>query len=319
MPQTVPSEEEVLRYFEKYSNWGRWGKDDQAGTLNHITPEKRLQSAGLIKDGTTVSCARMLTTELSADTLPPMHPQPTHFMIQNGEQFADVPNQPGVLQAAMDYFGICFHNPLITHLDSIGHVFWDGKMYNGVSAAEVTSGQGAKVQSVDVAKEAVITKGVLLDLPRLKGVKWLGTDQNIHGEDLEEAEKAQGVRVEPGDVLLVRTGYLRRRNEEGPWNLFQEAKHGGMHATCIPFLHDRGVAVLGRDGSDARTPEYKTVFSAIHQVGIVAMGLWLIDYCNLEELATACEERGRWEFMFTMGPLRIQYATGSPVNPIAVL
>ncbi len=318
MAPRIPSEDEVLGYFQKYSNWGRWGKEDQAGTLNLITPEKRVQAGALIKDGAAVSCSRLLTTEVTADTHPPHHPQPTHFIIQSGEQFAGVPSKPGVLQACLDYFGVPFHGPLITHLDAVGHVFWDGKMYNGFPSSSVTSVQGATVESVDVAKDGVVSRGVLLDIPRLRGVKWPEPGEDIYAEELEAAEAAQGVKVEPGDVLLVRTGFLRRRNEEGPWNTFRENRSAGMHANCIPFLHDRGVAVLGRDGSDARSPEYKTVFSAIHQVGIVALGLWLLDYCNLEELAAACEERQRWEFMFTMGPLRIQYGTGSPVNPIAV-
>jgi kynurenine formamidase len=317
MAKRTPTEQEVLQYFEKYSNWGRWGKDDQLGTLNLITPAKRVQAAGLVREGVTVSCSRVLTTQITEDLIPPLHPQPLHFMIQSGEQFAEVPNRPGVLQTALDFFGLAFHNPTITHLDSVGHVFWNGKMYNGFSSATTTTTQGATVESVDLAKDGIVSRGVLLDIPRLRGAKWTEPDEDIHGDELAAAEEAQGIRVEAGDILLVRTGFLRRRNEEGPWDLTKERRAGGLHADTIPFLHERGVAALGRDGSDARGG-YELVFNAIHQVGIVALGLWLIDYCNLEELASACDERQRWEFMLTLSPLRIEGGTGSPVNPTAI-
>ncbi|MSQ26468.1 MAG: cyclase family protein [Dehalococcoidia bacterium] len=313
----IPTEEELLTYFQKYSNWGRWGKDDQKGTLNFITPDVRKRAAALVRDGHAVSCARVITTDLTPDAHPPVHPPATHFMVQSGEQFDGKADKPGVLQTCLDYFGMVFHSPLFTHLDAVGHVFWSGKMYNGFPAGAVTAYEGATVQSVDLAKDVGITRGVLLDIPRLRGVKWIEPPDAVYAEDLLEAERAQGVKVQPGDALLIRTGYLRRRNEEGPWNVFKESRIGGLHANAIPFIHERGVALLGRDSGDARG--YKLVFSPIHQIGIVALGLWLIDYVNLEELAQACAERQRWEFLFTMNPLRIHNGTGSPLNPVAVL
>jgi kynurenine formamidase len=312
-----PSEEEVLTYFDRFSNWGRWGSDDQSGTLNLITPQKRVEAAGLIQDGSTVSLSKLLTTELSSDIKPPLFPAPTHFMLQTGQQFDTCGNKPYVLQTALDYFGVAFHNVAVTHLDSVGHVFWDGKMYNGVSSTAVTS-DGATVQSVDVAKDGIVSRGVLLDIPRLRGVKWLDPGDIIRVDELEAAEAAAGVRVEPGDVLFVRTGSARKRKEEGPWDMYA---HGvaGLGADCLEFIHSRGVAVLGSDGgSDAAPNGYELVFSPIHQVGLVAMGLWLIDFADLDALEEACVARNRWEFFLTLGALRIQYGTGSPVNPIAI-
>jgi kynurenine formamidase len=313
----VPTEEEVLTYFDRFSNWGRWGADDQAGTLNFITAEKRLQAARLVQDGTTVSLAKLLTTDLSVDIKPPLFPAPTHFMLQNGEQFHQCGNEPYVLQTALDYFGVAFHNVAVTHLDAVGHVFWDGKMYNGVSSKSVST-IGATVQSVDVAKDGIVSRGVLLDIPKLRGVKWLEPGDIIRVEELEAAEAAAGIRVEEGDVLFVRTGSARKRAEEGPWDMYV---HGvaGLGADCLEFIHSRGVAVLGSDGgSDAAPSGYEVVFQPIHQVGLVAMGLWLVDFADLDPVAAACEARGRWEFMLSLGALRIQYGTGSPVNPIAI-
>jgi kynurenine formamidase len=312
-----PTEAEVLTYFDKFSNWGRWGADDQAGTLNLITPEKRRQAAALVQDGATVSLGKLLTTEIGEHIKPPLFPAPTHFMLQNGEQFHACGNEPYVLQTALDYFGVAFHSISITHLDAVGHVFWDGKMYNGVDSKAVSS-VGATVQSVDVAKDGIVTRGVLLDIPRLRGVKWLEPGEKIHVDELEAAEREAGIRVESGDVLLIRTGSERKRIEDGPWDAYV---HGvaGLSSDCLEFIHDRDVAVLGSDGgSDAAPSGYEVVFQPIHQVGLVAMGLWLIDFADFEGLSRACAERNRWEFMLTLAPLRIEFGTGSPANPIAV-
>jgi kynurenine formamidase len=314
-----PPESEVLSYFERYSNWGRWGPDDEAGTLNHITAEHRVRAARLVQDGVTVSCSKLLSTDININVKPPLFCQPTHFMLQCGEQFAHREQEPYVLQTALDYFGVAFHNVLVTHLDAVGHVFWDGKQYNGVSPSSCTSAAGATVQSIDVARNGIVSRGVLLDIPRLRGVHWLEPGDAIFADELEAAERAQGVRVEAGDVLLVRTGAGRRVAEEGPWDMYTFGVPG-LSPDCIPFIHDRGVAVLGSDGgSDVFPNPYELTFQPIHQVGLVALGLWLIDFCTFEDLTVACEERARWEFLFTMGPLRIEYGTGCPINPIAVL
>lgn len=315
--RTDPPESEVLTYFDRFSNWGRWGEDDQAGTLNLITTDKRREAARLVQEGHTVSLSKLLTTEIGDHIKPPLHPAPAHFMLQNGEQFHERGNEPYVLQTALDYFGVAFHSIDITHLDSVGHVFWDGKMYNGVDSNAVTA-VGATVQSVDVAKDGVVSRGVLLDIPRLRGVKWLEPGEKIHVDELEAAEKEAGIEVEPGDVLLVRTGSERKRREEGPWDAYI---HGvaGLSADCLEFVHSRGVSVLGSDGgSDAAPSGYEVVFQPIHQVGLVAMGLWLLDFADLEGIAAACAERNRWEFFLSISPLRIEFGTGSPVNPIAV-
>jgi kynurenine formamidase len=312
-----PSQDEVLTYFERFSNWGRWGADDQAGTLNLITQEKRRQAAALVRDGMTVSLSKLLTTDIGVDIKPPLFPAPTHFMLQSGEPFHRCGNEPYVMQTALDYFGVAFHSIAVTHLDAVGHVFWDGKMYNGVPSNAVTS-TGATVQSVDQAKDGIVSRGVLLDIPRLRGVNWLEPGEKIHVDELEAAEREAGIQVASGDVLFIRTGTSRKRTEEGPWDMYV---HGvaGLSADCLEFIHSRGVAVLGSDGgSDAAPSGYDLVFQPIHQVGLVAMGLWLVDFADLDALAIACDERGRWEFMVSLAALRIQYGTGSPINPIAI-
>ncbi len=310
----VPSEAVVQSWFKKYSNWGRWGKEDQLGTLNHITPQKRVAAARLVKDGTSVTCSRLLSTEISADVRSPL----IHYMSSSGERWSGQKSKPGEVQGSSDFFGIAFHGYHVTHIDSLAHIGWDGHLYNGRPGDLITTREGATVESIDLLKDGVVSRGVLLDIPPVRGVKWLEPKEGVYAEDLEAAEKKCGVKVEPGDVLFVRCGILRRRNELGPTNPTTEGI-AGLHASTIPFLYERGVAMLGSDAPTDMSPTgYQHPRMPVHQVGIAAMGLWLIDNANLEDLAAACQAKKRWEFMIAMGPLRLHNTTGCPINPIAV-
>ena len=315
MSPTIPPEEEVLRYLETCNNWGRWGPDDELGTLNYLTPKARMEAAALVREGVGVTCSRPIPTRTVEDDF---QRPPVHYMTNSGEAWVGKPTAPDTLQSSGDFIGMAFHGYAVTHVDSLCHVFRDGRMYNGHPADRVTTADGATIQAVEVLRDGVVGRGVLLDIPRLKGVKWLESDEGVFPEDLEAAEEAAGLRVRTGDILLCRFGVVRRRNEEGPSKeVFQ--RRPGLHATCAPWLHDRQIAALGSDSAQDLFPSgYRGLRAPLHQVGIVAMGLWLIDNCNLEDLAAACERYGRWEFMFTMGPLRIVNGTGSPVNPIAI-
>ena len=312
---TVPTEAQVREYMRTLSNWGRWGKDDELGTLNLITPEKRAAAARLVTDGVTVTCARPWSTELAADTTV----QPMRFMVDSGEG-RDHDSNGRILQrrGAAEFIGMVFHGYNITHVDAPPHYFWDGKFYNGRSCNLVTSREGATVNSVEVLHDGVVSRGVLLDIARARGVKWLEAGQGVMPEDLEAAERAQGVRVESGDVLLVRTGFYGRRLAEGPVHPM-EAGTPAVHVASCPWLRERGVAMIGSDTHNDIAPlPYPALGNSFHVVCLVAMGLWLIDNGNLEDLARACAERKRWEFLLTAAPLRLKNVTGSPVNPIAV-
>ncbi len=312
-PKRVPTEDEVHGYMKSCSNWGKWGKDDQLGTINYITPAKRKQAAALVRAGESVTCARPISKEQAPDVFSP----PIHYMASSGERWAGKKSAPGQLQASSDFIGLAFHGFTVTHVDSLAHMFFDGKMYNGYPAERVTTAEGATVESIDLLKHGVVTRGVLLDVARTRGAKWIEPKVPVFPKDLEAAEKACGVKVSSGDVLLVRTGAYRRRQEAGPTNLREERI--GMHGACVPWLHQRQIAMLGSDtAQDVHPSGYTKVPMPIHLVGIVAMGLWLIDNANLEELAAACERHQRWEFLLTIAPLRVTNGTGSPVNPIAV-
>ncbi len=315
MASTLPSETEVKGYLRSLSNWGRWGTSDQLGTINLITPAKRIAAAGLVRDGVSVTCARPIVTDITADTTF----QPLRFMVDSGEgRDTASPERNLERRGASEFIGMVFHGYTITHVDTPAHYFWEGKLYNGRSCTLVTSREGATVESVDLLHDGVVSRGVLLDVARTRSIPWMEPGEGVMPADLEAAERAAGVRVEPGDILLVRTGYYARRLAEGPVHPLR-AGSPALHVACCPWLRERGVAMIGTDThNDISPPPYPAMGNSFHVVSLVAMGLWLIDNANLEDLARACGEHGRWEFLLTVAPLRLRNVTGSPVNPIAV-
>ena len=315
---TVPSEDEVLSYFDALSNWGRWGSDDELGTLNLVSPAKRIAAAELVRTGLTVSCA----WDIGGEPAITYQGAVQRLMLQTGQGLGDEhrvvqPDRAGRSSGAGEYLGIVYHGYTVTHVDGLCHIFWDGKMYNDKPAELVTASWGATHQAITVLKDGVQTRGILLDIAALRGVPWLEPGEAVFPSDLEEAEQRAGVRVDEGDVLLMRTGYGRKRHEQGPDDVATVGR-AGWHASCLPWFRERGVAMIACDtAQDAIPSGYSSLRDPIHAVGIVAMGLWLIDNCDLEVLAETCSRMGRWEFFFTLAPLRWRGATGSPANPIA--
>ena len=306
------SEARMREIFESVKNWGRWGAQDEAGSLNLITPEKRRAAAAEVRLGLNISCARELPVEPSVE-----NPRPAlHLMTRAGDDCVI----PGLgLESTGDFVGVAFHGMATSHIDALCHVFVDGQMYNGFPATDVKS-TGALHGSIMCASNGVVGRGVLLDIPRLKGVDYLEPGTPILPEDLEAAEHAQNVRVGEGDILLVATGRDARRNESGPWHPFAGGL-AGLHPECIPWLHTRGVSVLGSDGvSDVLPGRHPVKWPMpVHQCVLVAMGVHLLDNLRLDMLSDACATHQQWSFLFTVAPLVVVGGTGSPANPIALL
>ena len=302
------SADEFRELFERVSNWGRWGPDDERGALNYLPPEKVAEATGLVRSGRTVSLSRTLNTEPES-----ANPEPAdHHMTMLGAQ-----EHPDGLGFAKDYIGVDYHNDSHSHLDALCHVAWEGSIYNGRPADSV-SGTGGSVETVEVLKDGLVGRGVLLDIPRTRGVRWLEPGDSVLPGDLAEAERREEVSVGEGDTLLVRTGHATRLDELGPWDT--ASAKAGLHPKCADFLSERRVAALGCDGnSDTAPPVTEGVGFPIHVLALTAMGVHLLDYLLFDELAEACEEAGRWEFLFVAAPLRIAGGTGSPLNPIAIL
>ena len=292
--------------FQATKRWGRWGDDDDRGSLNLLTPERVATAAALVRDGVTVPCGRPLPTAPAAD-----NPMPAlHHMIHAG----DMATGSTGFQWSADFVGVAFHGNTVSHIDALCHVFVDGQMYNGAPASEVTS-IGARRSSIEAAKDGIVGRGVLLDIPRVRGVDWLEPADAITPDELD----ATGVAVEQGDIVLVHTGRDRRRDALGPWNTYTEGL-AGLDPECARWLHDKDPSVLGCDGvSDVNPGPGGAWPIPIHMCALVGMGIHLLDNLRLDALADACAERGRWEFLFVVAPLQIGGGTGSPINPIAVL
>jgi kynurenine formamidase len=294
--------DDIQRYHRELSNWGRWGERDQLGTLNLVTPEKRRAAAALVGSGRAVGCARALDTVASADNDRPA----LHHMIGTASE-----------GWGGDWFGMAPHGYAVSHVDALCHIFHEERLYNGYEVERVTA-HGARELGIQALRDGVVSRGVLLDAPRLRQERWLEPGEAIVPEDLDRMERDAGLRVEPGDVLLVRTGRWALRAERGAWEPHEHL--AGLHASCLPWLHERGVAALGSDGvSDLVPSQVEDVRLPIHSVAIVAMGLHLLDNLELESLSAACVEEGRWAFLLTLAPLVIEGGTASPLNPIALL
>lgn len=293
--------------FDRCSNWGRWGADDERGTLNLITPEHRVAAAGLVRDGITVSCAHPVNTVGDVENTSPA----MHFMVRAGDVADGV-----TFTSTGDHLAVSPHGLAHSHLDALCHFFWQGKTYNGRPVNLVTS-TGARANAITAGQDGIVSRGILLDIPRVLGVPWLETDHAITVAELENAETAAGVRVAAGDLLLVRTGRHARRQAHGPWNS-REAL-AGLHHDAAPWLQERGVALLGCDGvSDVRQQPFAAPTQPIHVLTLVAMGMQLLDNQNLDDLAAACASRSRWEFMLVVAPLKLVGGTASMTNPIAI-
>jgi kynurenine formamidase len=291
------TKDQLERWKTELSNWGRWGKGDQIGTLNLITPAKRQQAAALVKEGFSVSLAADADKVKAVDNPNPYE----HTMLGIGS----------------DRLSVAYHGVAHTHLDSLAHINYEGVFYNGYKPdpEEVKTSGGHAQNSIINLKNGIFTRGVLIDIPRLKGVPYLEQGTPIYIEDLEAWEKVAGVKVGPGDALFVRTGVWARRKALGPYARGRNAKDAGLDPSVIPWLKQRDVALMGSDHPQYVSPSELT--AAAHDFSLVTLGLHLFDNCDLEALSEAAAARKRWEFLLTAAPLPIPGGTGSPVNPIA--
>jgi kynurenine formamidase len=291
------TKEQYERWKKDLSNWGRWGKDDEIGTMNLITPAKRKQAAALVKEGFSVSLASDPDTVKSVD-----NPNPYEHAMQG---------------IGSDRWGVSYHGQTHTHLDALAHVNESGVFYNGYKPDpdEVLKANGHFKNSIHNLKSGVFTRGVLMDIPRLKGVPYLEPGTPIYVEDLEAWERQAGVKVGPGDALFVRTGVWALRKKIGPYARGRNAKDAGLDPSVIPWLKARDVAIMGSDHPQYVSPS--NVVAAAHDFSLIYLGIHLIDNCDLEALSEAAAARKRWDFLLTLAPIPMVGGTGSPINPIA--
>jgi kynurenine formamidase len=297
------TKEQFERWMTELSNWGRWGKEDQLGAANLVTPDKRRKAAALVKTGMTVSLGHDVIMEKASDA-----PDPYVLkMTVNPDR-----------QNAMDRFDIDYHGGTFTHLDALCHVAYKDKLYNGFEFQQTVTTGGCSKMGITALKDGLVTRGVLIDIPRLKGVTYLEPGTHVYRDEIEAWEKQAGIRVGPGDALLLRTGRWARRAALGP------ARSSGFDTSFLPFLKDRDVALLGGDSAHETGPVAGVTlpsggsYPVIHRFAIVARGMNLLDNLDLETLAETAARLKRWEFMLIVAPPRVPGGTGSPINPIAI-
>jgi len=310
MPERPPpTAEEVRAWIRERRNWGRWGPDDQRGAVNLITSAKRAAAARLVRSGRSVSLSRPFPKEPGPNNALPAQ----HYM-------KTLPRGTGGFAA--DYYGIFYHGVASTHIDALCHT-WDAEaMWNGRDPKQEITFDGARFGSIEHWAEGIITRGVMLDVPRHRGVPCVTQDRPVHGWELEEILARRGIRLEPGDAICVYAGREAwqaqdpERPYSKPFGPPSALERPGLHVSCLPFIRDHDVSLLVWDMLDHLPIGYDIPW-AVHAV-LFAYGVALLDNALLEPLARACVEEGRDEFMLVIAPLPVVGGTGSPANPLAV-
>jgi kynurenine formamidase len=302
------SAEEFRALYDRVRHMSRRGAADRLGALNNISPAQVVAAASDVRRGRAVSLAAPVEDEITPDNPDPARHQMTATGISSGPS--------GGLSFATDRVALNIHGNVDSHIDALSHVIFDGTLYNGVSPSAVTAA-GATELSIETAGAGIVGRGLLLDIPRLRGVPWLEPGEHVTADDLIAAQAAQEVRIEPGDLLFVRVGHRTRRRTLGPWDA--ASARAGLHPAALELLAERRIGSLGSDGNNDTAPSAaEDVDFPVHVLAINAMGLNLLDWLQLDDLATVCEELNRWSFLCVIAPLRLRAATGSPINPIAI-
>jgi kynurenine formamidase len=296
------TEAEALELFQACSNLGRWGPTDVSGTLNFITEETRVRAAEQIRSGRTVSLAHELSTEASLTNTRPIELR----MLDAGAQ-SDI--------TCMDEITIACHGVTVTHLDAIGHMYFEGRMYNGRVVSEEVTDRGLQHADVMPLSYGIFTRGVILDIAAVHGVPYLDRGYGVTLDDLNRAEALSGTTVSTGDAIFVHTGAERR---EASLGLSPPDVRSGLTPECLPWLFEREIAIYSGDCTEQIPSGVERVPYPLHQVGFVAFGQVLLDNPRLRPLLDLCSELGRSTFAVTCAALPIPGATGSPVNPLAL-
>src|SRR5712691_1216261 len=301
----------------KYRNWGKWGADDELGTLNYITPEIVVNASRMVRRGVNFSLS------IPFDSTGPQINQPRRFnpihrMILTGPDFTTGAfTRPGGVGFADDMVIMALQ--CATQWDALAHCFLDGQLYNGYDANLVSS-TGAKKNGIEKMARHIVTRGVLLDIPRVKGVDWLEPGYGITAQDLDAAVAKHKVKVGAGDALLVRTGQIAMCRKQGGWGDYAGGDAPGLSFHSAGWVHERQLAAVATDtwGMEVRPNEIPNTYQPLHQVFIPSMGLLVGEIFDLEALAEDCARDGVYEFMFVAPPIPITGAVGSPVNPFAI-
>jgi kynurenine formamidase len=302
------SASEFRALYDRVKRISRRGPADRLGALNNISPAQVVAAAHDVWRGRAVSLEAPVESEVTPD-----NPDPAvHQMTSTGTG----PGAGAGLSFALDRMAMNIHGNVDSHIDALSHVIFDGTLYNGLNAGAVTPA-GVTELSIEAAAGGIVGRGLLLDIPRLRGVPWLEPGDHVTTDDLIAAEAAQEVRIEAGDLLFVRVGHRSRRRALGPWDAARA--RAGLHPAAMELLAERRIGALGSDSNNDTAPSTaEDVDFPVHVLAVNAMGVHLLDWLQLDDLVAVCGELNRWSFLCVIAPLRLRAATGSPVNPIAI-
>lgn len=311
----------VAREARELSNWGRWGDDDQVGSWNLVTPEKVVAATACVISGDVYSLALPFgASGPSADGIPG-RPNAIHLMGITGTDAAAGAQDrvfPGSAKFADDW--VIMNLSTSTQWDGFCHVFHHGYSYNGVPAAQVSS-WGARRNAIPSLRDRMVTRGVLIDLPRAQGCDWLEPGTAIQPEELDAAVEAQDSVVEAGDAVLVRTGQLSEVRASGSWAGYAgTAAAPGLGARCGRWLAERDVAAVACDTWGLEVMPYETTdtMAPLHQIILSHCGISIGEMFDLDELAAACAADRRYSFLLVAPVLPLDGAVNTPVNPMAI-
>ncbi len=299
--------DDYKRWATELRNWGRWGPNDQKGPANLITPQKVRSAVRLARSGIVVSLAHAVPQEQAAD-------------VGAGQVFRRTTNSIGAM-VTTDTYQVAYHGQALSHMDALCHFFIDGQMYNGYSVKEnITPEAGCKQGDIMARRDGIVTRGVLYDMPQMKGVEWLEPGTPVTRADLEAWEKRTGTRVGPGDMILLYVGRWKRRAKLGA----HKGAVAGYYVDTVPFFRERDVAFVGHDMNidwsprPGWGPEQGINGTPVHHALLTWLGAAIVENLDLEQLAETARKLKRYEFMVTFAPIPVEGGTGSPVNPLAV-
>ena len=300
-PYPLLTPEAFDRMFHEVKNWGRWGEDDQRGTYNLITPEKRKQAAGLVKDGISVSLQHTVIEEKAVDVRAPLQ------KLNHGNKL--------IYESV---HGGAYHS----HIDALCHMAYKGQVYNGFWQKDIVTERGCRKLDIAVYKDGFVTRGVLIDMARFKGVPWLEPGTPVTLQDLEAWQEKTGIEVLAGDAVFLRTGKWARRAKLGPWPIVpREGPHAGWHWSVIPWFRAHDVAIIGGEGPNDVEPRHVEKAAGdllpIHIAAMAGLGAIVLDGMDVEAVAEQAAKLNRWEFMMTAAPPAIAGGTGMTLNVTA--
>jgi hypothetical protein len=305
--------EQVNKWETELSNWGRWGKDDERGALNLVTPQKSVQAARLVKDGVTVSLAHFADLEKAADNF--NFGDTKHEMYHNPTT--------GKIAGALDIITFGIHDGTNSHLDALCHYALPREggavVFNG--HPQNLDEKGCKQNAIDRMGPGIVTRGILVDIPLMRGIEYLEPGTPIYVADLEAWEKFAHVKIGSGDALFVRTGRWARRAKLGAWNVGREA--AGLHGSVMPWIKQRDISLLGGDGVNDVQPsgvlgKGEAAGRPVHTLAIAVLGVPLVDNAYLEDVAKEAAARKRWEFLTTVAFNRLSGGTATSFNALAI-